>query len=136
MLMAEAQENELSYLRLAIACKISGTVSLIFDRTFQLPCTHCTPNNRRITAALMAANATGFRLIVDSALRDETAEEVRVWEAGRTSSECVCERLRRAGQRARKPNAEEKKALDAQLGHLVRMDGVSLAPKPPQPSAK
>lgn len=128
MLVAEAAESDLSYLRFAIACKHQGTVKFICDRTFQLPCTHCTPNNRRITAALMTANAAGYRLVVDNALRDETAEEVRAWEAGRATSQCVCEKLRLAGERARKPNDEEKKALDAQLSRLVRMDGVTLAP--------
>jgi len=135
MLAAEATENDLSYFRIAIVYKPSdksaGSVAFAFDRTFQFPCTNCTPNNRRLAAARMAALAAGFRLIVDSALRNETAEEVRAWEASRATLDCVCERLRRAKKPARKPSDDEKAVIDAQLGHLTRMPGVALAPPPP-----
>lgn len=140
MLAAEATEKDLSYFRIAIVYKPTdksgGSVAFAFDRTFQFPCTSCTPNNRRLSAARMAALATGFRLIVDSALRDETVEEVRAWEAGRARSDCVCERLRRSNERARKPTADEKVVIDAQLSHLTRMDGVALATPPPSNTNK
>jgi len=131
MLMAEAREKDLSYLRLVIACRVDGHVRFAFDRSFQFPCASCTPNNRRLAAARLAAEAAGFRLIVEDALRRETRAEVSAWEATRSESKCVCEVQRRAGERARKPNAQEKDVINAQLCHLVRMPCVALAPLPP-----